>query len=113
MDEFTKSYVETALWSTDEVFKLEDLAPETLTKMEDDCRRFQEENEADLTTFSHPRYSASEMGGHDFWLTRNGHGAGFWDGDWREGVEDRLTEAARRFGECNLYAGDDGKIYAL
>lgn len=19
--------------------------------------------------------------GHDFWLTRNGHGAGFWDGD--------------------------------
>ena len=20
--------------------------------------------------------------GTDFWLTRNGHGAGFWDGDW-------------------------------
>ena len=23
-----------------------------------------------------------EYAGHDFWLTRNGHGAGFWDGDW-------------------------------
>jgi|TARA_R110000744_G_scaffold366338_1_gene475354 hypothetical protein len=22
--------------------------------------------------------------GHDFWLTRNGHGAGFWDGDWND-----------------------------
>lgn len=28
-------------------------------------------------------FSECERIGHDFWLTRNGHGAGFWDGDWK------------------------------
>ena len=46
---------------------------------------------------------------HDFWLTRNGHGAGFWDGDYCFGEE--LTNLAKAFGEVNLYVGDDGKIY--
>lgn len=41
-----------------------------------------------------------EMGraGHDFWLTRNGHGAGFGDGDWPEEAGEKLSEAARSFG---------------
>jgi hypothetical protein len=51
------------------------------------------------------------MAGHDFWLTRNGHGAGFWDGDLSEDVGNALTEAAKKFGECHLYVGDDGQIY--
>lgn len=28
------------------------------------------------------RSSVVEQAGHDFWLTTQGHGAGFWDGDW-------------------------------
>jgi len=52
--------------------------------------------------------------GHDFWLTRNGHGAGFWDTpkDWggKENA-DAISEIAKGFGEVDLYAGDDGKIY--
>jgi len=44
----------------------------------EECRRFQEENAADLAAYDHPQWSAAELGGHDFWLTRNGHGAGFW-----------------------------------
>jgi len=44
-------------------------------------------------------------------LTRCGHGCGFWDGDWADEVEGTLTEAAKRFGEVNLYVGDDGLIY--
>lgn len=50
-----------------------------------------------------------EQLGHDFTLTRNGHGAGFWDrgngaqGEW-------LTEMCKPFGECAAYVGDDGKI---
>lgn len=48
--------------------------------------------------------------GHDFWLTRNGHGAGFWDrglaerGDW-------LTQQCRTFGEAHLTETDDGTLY--
>ena len=45
------------------------------------------------------------------WLTRNGHGAGFWDGDWPEPVASRLTKSAKRFGSFDLYVGDDGKVH--
>lgn len=51
------------------------------------------------------------MAGHDFWLTRNGHGAGFWDGDWPEPHASILTEASKTFGETDLYIGDDGKVH--
>jgi hypothetical protein len=51
------------------------------------------------------------MAGHDFWLTRNGHGAGFWDGDWTEPAATILTNAAKAFDECNLYLGDDQAIH--
>jgi hypothetical protein len=51
----------------------------------------------------------SERGGHDFWLTRNRHGAGFWDGDWERGAE--LTKAAHTFGGIDLFVGDDGRVH--
>lgn len=37
--------------------------------------------------------------GHDFWLTRNGHGAGFWDGDWPK-YGDMFTKWAQGYGEA-------------
>jgi hypothetical protein len=55
-------------------------------------------------------YSELEQAGHDFWLTRNLHGAGFWDGDWPE-VGDKLTAISEQFGELWAYLGDDGLIY--
>ena len=62
-----------------------------------------------------PTASESEreaaMAGHDFWLTRNGHGAGFWDGDWPLPYADLLDKAAQAAGTCDLYVGDDGMIY--
>jgi hypothetical protein len=52
-----------------------------------------------------------EQAGHDFWLTRNRHGAGFWDrGHGLAG--ERLTAAAHLYGECELYLGDDNLVYA-
>ena len=46
---------------------------------------------------------------HDFWLTRNRHGTGFWDRDYKYGKE--LTKLAQKFGDLWAYVGDDGKIY--
>ena len=47
---------------------------------------------------------------HDFILTRNGHGAGFWDrGIGEDGQE--LTRMAKAYGTVGLYRGDDGKLY--
>jgi hypothetical protein len=48
---------------------------------------------------------------HDFVLTRNQEGAGFWDGDWCPAVSGILNDIARSFGEINAYVADDGKVY--
>lgn len=123
-DEFTLAYIKCALWSTndesneqggdplDDNYGPEDIAAETLETMLADCKRFQEENADDIAAGEDRLdYSTAEHAGHDFLLTRNGHGCGFWDGDWPEEVGERLTEASKAFGEFNLYVGDDGILY--
>jgi hypothetical protein len=49
----------------------------------------------------------------DLWLTQNGHGAGFWDGDWAEPEASEYVETAKTLREVELYVGDDGKVYAM
>lgn len=124
LDKFTWAYIDTALWSShdesdeyggdpmDENYDANDIAPETLKEMTADCKKFQEENEEAIDSAEvSSRSSNDERAGHDFWLTRNGHGAGFWDGDWSEPQAEQLTEASEAFGEYGLYIGDDGMIY--
>ena len=116
------AYIECALWSStdfdseeplDQDYGASDLHPDTLRQMREDVEDFAKSNEADLMTWDSGRWSVEEMAGHDFWLTRNGHGAGFWDGDWDKDVGNRLTEACKPVGSVDLYVGDDGLIYCL
>jgi len=44
---------------------------------------------------------------HDFILTRNHHGSGFWDGGWHAPWGDRLTELAHTFPQLESYLDDD------
>ncbi len=46
----------------------------------------------------------TEIAGHDFWLTRQGHGAGFWDRPevYGKSQAERLTQLAETFGEYDL-----------
>ena len=83
--------------------------------MREDCKDFIEANAADLELYDEQmdseQWSGSERAGHDFWLVRNSHGAGFWD----RGLGDlgvRLSNAAMSYGEVFLYPGDDGKVYS-
>jgi hypothetical protein len=125
IEEFTHGYIIAALWSStdgdgnplDDTHEADDLAEETRQKMEKDCHKFFEECNEDLWIYRDKRalpidadYTAAECAGHDFWLTRCGHGAGFWDRGIGP-VGDRLTDAANKFGNVDLYIGDDGKIY--
>ena len=113
MDAFLQAYIECALWSEtdnegnplDDSYGPDDLAPETVRAMKEDCEDFQVANANDLE-----RAGFATQNGHDFWLTRNRHGAGFWDRGYGE-VGKRLTEAARACGSTYLYVGDDGKLY--
>lgn len=50
-----------------------------------------------------------EQIGHDFWLTRNGHGAGFWDRGIKHG--DALTKLSKVFGSVDLWTSN-GKVMA-
>lgn len=52
-----------------------------------------------------------DRAGVDLALTRNGHGAGFWDGDWLEPFGSIATDLARDLGEHHLDIGDDGALY--
>jgi len=48
--------------------------------------------------------------GDDFWLSRNGAGAGFWD----SGLGDRgsyLHRKAKPYGEAILWVGEDNRVY--
>lgn len=51
-----------------------------------------------------------DMAGHDLWLTANGHGAGFWDGDWGD-EGDFLTEASKEVGESYIAVDDGGELF--
>jgi hypothetical protein len=119
-DDFVNGYITAALWSSnddedvplDSNYCRDDIDPETLQKMIEDCGEFIAAN-SHLLLDENCHYvgcSMMEYAGHDFWLTRNGHGCGFWDGDWENTAGEKLTEASKKFREFDLCVGDDGKI---
>jgi hypothetical protein len=104
MDTFTRAYLEAALWTSDpeprsgewsesDVWNIEAIAPHSLRQAVSDCEDFQQANAADLA-----QAGDDAQNGHDFWLTRNRHGAGFWDRGYGD-VGRRLTDAAHVYGE--------------
>ena len=83
----------------------DDCAFSTWKRAVSDCRDFFEAA-ADI---SHD-WDASQFG-HDFYLTRCGHGAGFWDRGKGEAGE-RLTDLCRPYGSGDLWADPtDSKLY--
>ncbi len=116
---FLDAYVACALWSStdesaeplDDTYGPESIAPETLAQMSEDCLDFLKMNAADVDAYAKARKCDASMAAHDFWLTRCGHGAGFWDRGL-DALGDRLTVAAKVYGAVDLYVGDDGRIYA-
>lgn len=90
-------------------FGIDDFSAEALQEMALDWRAFCLKNSADIDG----NYSQAA---HDFWLTRNRLGAGFWDRAddvWPKPARDRLTASAHAFGECSLFLDDGGEIQVL
>lgn len=108
-------YVEALLWTTsmseEDDRSLLDLnySPDDLSHASDaaivaDIIDFVEGNAEDLHGMN------PGQAGHDFLLTRNGHGTGFWDRGLGD-KGDRLADASRVYGETNAYIGDDDLVY--
>ena len=117
-DAFTRGYFKAALWlSTDDNgggleylnYSEDDLTALAIKCMIHECEDFQQENASALAeTYECPRYDEARAG-FDFWLTRNQHGAGFWDRGLGA-VGHRLTNAAHTYGSSDLYVVR-GKIH--
>ena len=95
--------------NADRNYSVCDLSPEAIETIKRDCTRFLElagelTNEENYIGSANP----DNIAAHDFWLTRNGHGVGFWDGDWTTG--EALTAIAERFGEQYLSVDDNGQL---
>ena len=83
-----------------------DWSSEAMAQMEKDAELFYSKAEKLLQkTGGDPRQH-----GTDFWLTRCGHGTGFWDRGYGD-LGDKLTAFAEKFGDAYVYKGDDGKAY--
>ena len=118
MQESTQAYLTTALWSSldengeplDREYSIWNVSERTLRQSATDIRAFLILCEKQEIIWEEDVNLNRLM--HDFWLTRNRHGAGFWDGDYPI-WGDKLTEIAHMFPEVELYVGDDGKIYHM
>jgi hypothetical protein len=126
IDTFANAYVECLIWQGTDVDPVErdidpdaepqpleelgytelDLSHHALEEIGNDCRDFYGEHADQWRAAGWD----DEQAGHDFCLTRNGHGAGFWDRG-KGAVGDELTAACKPYGEQTPYIGDDGKLY--
>jgi hypothetical protein len=113
------------LWSTndesdesggvplDQNYGPEDIDPETMELIIEDCADFQkrfghliEDDDPELPRNTTDRW---DLAGYHFWLNREDHGVGFWNGAWPK-HGDELSDAAKSYGEFDLQV-DDGIIY--
>lgn len=138
LNDMVRGYVECALWAGqnwslvndedpdadvnptpwDDEYGVEDVSHAAMGQIRDMCRDFiayVEENISPNALNEWVEYGETwERIGHDFYLARNGHGAGFWDRFWGDQpgtvLGDQLADAARTWGESDFYVGDDGKL---
>lgn len=116
LEAFVQGYLECALWSStdesrddggdplDDNYDTSDIHPDAIATMQADCASFIDGNADDLESID------AEQAGHDFWLTRNGHGAGFWDRGLGA-LGDRLSKACKPYGSAYLIVGNDGMVH--
>ena len=110
-DEFASQFIETALWSStddegeplDNLYSVEDFTKEALKSLISTAHDFEAVNEDLLEEAYEATGQDASQAGHHFWLTKEGHGAGFWDGAWGD-YGDRLTDLSRPYGSDYIYA---------
>lgn len=110
LDAFTQDYLIAAEWLLDDEEDRSAIigwSKEAIEQARADCEDFQVTNADDLEKYQE---ETGYTGGNDFWLTRNGHGAGFWDRGLGE-IGDKLTKNAKPYSSVDAYKGDDGLLY--
>jgi len=116
-DCFAESYFETAIWADrPEGCYAGDVWPGCIPEILADCHRFQEENRRLLEcAYGLTRVDAGEGrlydvtdAGHDFLLSRNGHGTGYLDRGLGK-IGEMLHEAAQAYGGVDVLPDKIGR----
>ena len=88
-----------------ESYSIEDIEWPVLLRMREDCEQFARDNDIELGAMT------PETAGRWFWLSRNGHGSGFFDDDsLPEEVRHRLQTAAEKWPDQGLMSNDEGRL---
>lgn len=113
--DFLRGYVECALWSTtdtrdeggNDTYQLDDefsdVSEPCREAMRADCADFIAANSAALAQFKLDTGADDWRIGFLFWLTREGHGSGFWEESGRSEEADQLSDACQPYGGFPLY----------
>ncbi len=116
LKEFTEGYIQCMLWCgvledelLDDIPDADILDTATLEECKMDCKDFYENFGGLLKKTGEYNH---QLLGHDFYLTRNGHGTGFWDRGYGD-VGDELTKMAKPYGSYSLILGDDGYLHGI
>ena len=103
-------YLRTAIWTAIDPDTMEpiegdisDFTPEARAHASEDVQAFLGMVEGESLPMSPEQLAC------DLWLTRNRHGAGFWDRGYGT-LGERLTAYAHSLGEVEVYRNDDGKL---
>lgn len=106
--------------SLDTLYDKAHISAGTLTDLRDDICQFVHDviDLEDDKTVPHAVATAAwnlvhddpEQAGHDFIMSRNGHGVGFWDRGTGEAGEN-LHTMAENLGAFTLYVDEDGYLY--
>ncbi len=120
-NDFLQGYLECALWASidinsdtplDDLADTNDFDPNTLIELTKMARDFFTAQYNLLAEDCKQTTATWSRAGHDFWLTQNRHGAGYWDGYWKHGTE--LTEAAHVYGTVDLYwDSETNKVHTI
>jgi hypothetical protein len=108
LDDFERAYFECALWTAElDAHSVEEIDERHIENSRKEIAAFRE-TEACKDAIE-KGFWTEDQAGHDFWLTRNHHGAGFWDrhssGEGRA-LGEKLTEQAHKYCEIHLFKDD-------
>lgn len=115
---FMRHYLDALLWSSLGVdgepigdnYSVDDVADDAIQLIRYDIASFLWQDRKIIRANRHLPFMTDEAIAHDIALTRNRHGAGFWDRG-HERFRATLTEKAHELGSQDLYVGDDGRLH--
>jgi len=120
LEKMTSAYLECAIWthldedgnSIDHVYDIEDFEPASYDLAEHECADFIELSEfvlQDTDQTVQDELCPFDLG-RNFWLSRNGHGTGFFDGPYNADTRYKLQLAAKSCGESFILETDNEEL---